>query len=200
MRISDEDVAKVLSQAEHAVTSAGIADDLRPAAFTAAIALFAADAPVPQGEPRRSDDSTRDSEAGKEHSALSKLARKIGVREDALAYIFEEDGGDLRLVVRRAMLPGSRAAAMRDVAQLLMAGRQASEIADWTRYDRLRTEMEELGVLDRPNFASEIQTLDVRLQGSRQTREARLTRHGLDEASAMIRRMIEGLQPSLGSD
>ncbi|MGH2806722.1 MAG: hypothetical protein ACRDKT_05545 [Actinomycetota bacterium] len=194
--IDNEDpIMEVLRRAQAAVDDAGVANDLRPRAFTAAISLLVGDGPVAvlrQGLPL----SGLPGAAVGEDSVFAKLATALRVDEAALPYIFEEEAGDLRLVIPRHLLPnpGSRAAAMRDVAQMIMAGRQLGGIADWTPYERLRSEIAELGVLDSANFASEIQTLDVRLQGGRRSREARLTRHGLDEAAALVRRVIEGIE------
>jgi hypothetical protein len=187
------DPVGILRRAQELVDEAGVADDLRPAAFTAAIEMVSRRlSPATEAPGARAAQSSGLGTAG--DSALAKIAQGLGVDEETLAYIYEEDAGDLRLVVRRSLLPNpdSRAAAMRDVAQIVMAGRQLGGIADWTTYEKLRAEAEELGVLDRANFATEIQTLDIRVQGGRRTREARLTRHGLDAAIALIRRIIEG--------
>lgn len=202
MTISSEAVAETLRQAQEAVDRANVADDLRPAAFAAAFSVLSGGI-APAAERRETHpEPARTRAIGSGDSLLAKVATKFGVDEDALSYLYEEDDGDLRLAIRRNMLPNpsSRAAAMRDVAQLAMAGRQAAEIAEWTPYEQLRAECEELGVLDRANFATEIQTLDIRYRGGRRTREARLNRHGLDEAATLIRRMIDELGSSAASD
>lgn len=192
--IDINDPVGVLRRAQELVDEADVADDLRPAAFTAAVELVSRGVSLASQAPEARAVQTTPPGIASGDSALAKIAQALGVDEESLAYIYEEDGGDLRLVVRRSLLPNpdSRAAAMRDVAQIVMAGRQLGGLADWTTYERLRAEAEELGVLDRANFATEIQTLDIRVQGGRRSREARLTRHGLDAAIALIRRVIEG--------
>ena len=199
MTESDYGLAEMLKQAEGAVDEAAVAQDLRPAAFTAAFSMLSGTSPHGaerlHGSIRKSAPLT---ESG--GPILSTIAAKLGLDADDLSYVYEEDDGDLRLAVRRGMLPPSRAAAMRDSAQLVMVGRQLAGIGEWTTYEQLRNECAELGVLDSGNFATEIQTLDIRQQGDRNSREARLTRHGIDGAAALLRRMIEAIRSSADSD
>jgi hypothetical protein len=195
MTIETDKITEALKQAQEAVEQAGIAEDLRGAAFSAAFGLLTGSNEPPIAHEQQ--DSASSKETADDGSMLGRVAAKLGVSADVLSYFYEEGGGDLRLVIRRTMLPNprSRAAAMRDVAQLVMAGRQLAEVDEWTSYERLRSECEELGVLDKGNFATEIQTLDIRYQGAHRSRSARLTRHGLDRAIALIREMIERMEP-----
>src|SRR5438094_676297 len=121
MSTQADEVIEALRQAQDAVERAGIADDLREAAFAAAFGQFTG-ASTPAG----ASDTTgsisagaRSGGVGVDVSGLGRLATAIGVTPDALSYIYEMDGDDLRLVIPRTLLPDSRsrAAAMRHVAQ-----------------------------------------------------------------------------------
>lgn len=186
---SPEAVVQTIREAIALIESTDVPDDLRPVAFTAAVGMLAGSPPTERLSLGGADADSAPT------SLLGKVAKRLGLSDELLPYFYEEDQGDLRLVIRRDMLPNpnSRAAAMRDVGLLVLAGRQAAEFEEWTRYETPRAECEELNVLDRANFAAELQTLDVRVRGSGRSKEAKLTRHGFDRASELVQTMAQGM-------
>jgi hypothetical protein len=153
-----------------------------PSNTTTAVAGTGSDAPAPPGEP-----ATR---AG----MLAQIASRLGLDPSLAARIYEEEGGQLRLILRKAMLlePERKAASMRHVALLLVVGRQAAGLEEHTPYDAIREECLELKVYDRPNFATEIGKLEFRTTGPRNSREARANRHHYDDAAQLIRQITQG--------
>ena len=188
MTASQEAVAQMIRQAVELVEGADVPDDLRPAAFTAAFGALAGSAVA-----KRLTVDTVDADSPTS-SLVGKVARRLGLSDELVPYFYEEDQGDLRLAIRRDMLPNpnSRAAAMRDVGLLVLAGRQAAELEEWTRYEIPRAECEELNVLDSANFATELQTLEIRVRGAGRAKEAKLSRHGFDRAAELVRTMAQG--------
>ena len=191
MSADREALREMLREAANLVEAADVPDDLRAAAFTEAVRLLSGQPAGPEG----ASDQPQLVPQASQTSLLAKVARRLGVDEAILTYFYEEDQGDLRLVVRRQMLPNSnsRAAAMRAVGLLVLAGRQAAELEEWTSYDVIRAECDELNVLDRPNFATELQSLEMRTRPIGRTKEAKLSRHGFDRATQLIQSMAQGL-------
>lgn len=187
-------VEDVLKEAASAVEKAGVPDDLRPAAFAAAVELLSGS--NRGGERGGTAGVTRGSgrEEASEGDLVGRIATKLDVAPEMVEAIFEQDGEELHLIVQRAKLPDSKriAAAMRDVGLLVSAGRQAAGLEDWTTFKRLRDECEELKVLDTTNFSTEIKRLPARFQGPRNAQELKLTRHGLVEAKALIEKIVGG--------
>lgn len=201
MSRSIDAVTQRLREAAEAVDAASIPEDLRSAAFTAAFDLLGEDMESGSGTPPQPQSPPASEDSEPTGGLLAKLARKLQLDESNLSYVYEESEGNLNLVLRRNMLPNpaSRAAAMRDVSLLCLAGRQAAELDEWTAFDVLRAECEDLNVLDRANFATEVQTLDILVRGPRRTKEAKLTRHGFDRATELIRGILEGMGASAAS-
>ncbi len=84
--------------------------------------------------------------------------------------------------------PGRKAAAMRDIALLLVVGRQAAG-EEQTALAEVRQECEAVGVLDSPNFSSEISKLEFRIRGPRNDRTAKANRNHFEQAADLVRRM-----------
>jgi hypothetical protein len=180
----DQDIGALLSRAVAIVGAADIPDDLRSVAFSYACTAL-------EARPRPSDGDPSSPEAYDSHadSLLPQIAQKLGVDHDTVTAVFEEDDGDIVLILPKNMLPntGSKASSMRDIALLVAAGRQAAGLEDYTSLSLVRKECEELGVLDANNFATEVGRLGMRAQGGRNSREVRASRHQLEQAAALMR-------------
>lgn len=200
MTLSDAELTERLKRAAAAVEQADLADDLRQIAFERALGVLgvggapAAEASATEPRPNAGQDSAIPSSGG---GLLGAVSKRLGLELDRVSRVYEEEDGQIRLIVRRAMLPNpnSRAASMRDVALLVVVGRQAARLEDQTPYALVREECRELKVLDDANFSTEIGKLEFRTEGGRNTRTARANRHHYDDAAELIRQMTEGDQP-----
>lgn len=196
--LSPTELKKRLKQATEAVEQAGVAEDLRPIAFqrsldalgVGAVPVEATGTPQLEANARSDDDENGDVPRGR---MLGKLAARLGVDQEAVDRIFDEEAGVVRLILKRGMLPepGRKAASMRDVALLVVIGRQAAGIEEYTAYDSIREECRELKVYDGPNFATEVAKLEFRTRGGRNSKEAKANRHHYDDAADLVRRMTQ---------
>jgi hypothetical protein len=195
------ELAERLREAAEIVKQAELPENLQPVAYertldTLGVTAAAApasntttgsagtvtDAPAPPGKPATSE------------GTLAQIASRLGLAPSLAARIYDEEDGQLRLILRKAMLPEPerKAASIRHVALLLVVGRQAAGLEEHTPYDAIREECLELKVYDRPNFATEIGKLEFRTTGPRNSREARANRHHYDDAAQLIRQITQG--------
>jgi hypothetical protein len=198
---SSTDLKERLQQAAAVVEDAGLPDDLRPIAFDHALeALGVVAAPASTDPQPRLDGGARTIERGASQISGGELLGRIAsvLRQDAdvVARVYEEDEGQIRLIVKRSMFlePDRKAASIRHVALLVTVGRQAAGIEEHTSFDTIRDECRELKVFDASNFATEVGKLEFRTTGGRNSKEARANRHHYDEAADLIRRMTEAAE------
>lgn len=187
----DEQVAELLGRAASIVDRAGLPSDIRPVAYAKAVEALSGASVAELRGPGATDPIPPRGHG--EKTVLEKIADRLQVQIDVLGDVYEERDGEVMLVVSKSMLPGphSKAAAMRQVALLVGAGRQGAELEEWTSFKRIREECDELGVLDRVNFATEVGKLGMRTQGQQQARELRLARHHFDEAAKLLKQIAQ---------
>lgn len=195
--LSPAELTERLKLAAEAVEQAGLSEDLRPIGFQRSLdALGVGGAAAASSQPH----ATRNSGSGDPGGApredgeiLAKIAERLDLDRELVARVFDEEDGQVRLIVKRSMLPepNRRAASMRHVALLVVVGRQAAGVEDYTAYDSIREECRELRIYDGPNFASEVGKLEFRTRGGRNTREAKANRHHFDDASDLIRLLTQ---------
>jgi hypothetical protein len=195
---SPTELQQRLRKAAEILEQAGLPEDLRPVAFTHLLdALEVSVAPtLANGNSHPVTAASANASIDPRHSSgqlLGKIAAALGQESEVIARFYEEDDGQVRLVVKRSMLlePDKKAASIRHTALLVVAGRQAAGIEEYTSYDTIREECRELKVFDPANFAAEVGKLEFRTTGGRNSREARANRHHYDEAADLIRRMTE---------
>jgi hypothetical protein len=192
--LTSDQVTVRLKQAAAAVQDADLPADLRQIGFERALealGLGAALAP-PSDAPVRSDEAEHRSD----DNPLLAIARRLNLPIDVVDQIYETDDGTIRLALRRSMLPDPerKAAAMRHVSLLTVAGRQAAG-EELTPFAAMREECLALKVLDAPNFASEVGKLDLRLTGARNSRTAKANRHHFEEAAELIQQIVAEPRP-----
>lgn len=196
-----EEVTERLRQAAHAVQEAGLSEDLREIGFERALEALGLGASAPVAAAATSgglqrvgvpEASVPTVEASNDDSSLATIARRFELSQDSIDRIYEVEEGTVRLAIKRSMLPAPdrKAAAMRHVSLLVVAGRQAAGKEEQTPLAAVREECQALNVLDPPNFASEIGKLDFRLQGPRNDRTAKANRHHFEEAADLIREIL----------
>jgi hypothetical protein len=197
--LSPDELQERLKQAADAVQEAKVPEDLRVVAFEHALdalgvgaATLAARGEQQQLPPNLSRGTQARGASGQPADGMvDSIATALSLDRDLVGRIYDEEDGQVRLIVKRTMLPevSKKAASMRHVALLVVVGRQAAGLDEYTPYDAIREECRELKVYDGPNFASEVGKLEFRTKGGRNTKEARANRHHYDEAGDLIRRM-----------
>jgi hypothetical protein len=195
--LSPTELKERLKQAADVVEHAALPEELRPIAFEHSLhALGVGSASAGAGDqqqPRRTEPDETESVGTRGGGVLGKIAKRLGLDYEVVAQVFDEEDGQVRLVVRRAMLPepSRKAASMRHVALLVVIGRQAAGIDEYTAYDAIREECRELKIYDGPNFSTEVGKLEFRTRGGRNSKEAKANRHHYDEAADLVRRMSQ---------
>jgi hypothetical protein len=190
----DDKLTDRLRTAAKIVEDAGVENDLRTIAFKYVLQVL--QAPESPPAPGRPADLGIPAEAAPSPadgalSVLSRIAQALGVDQDFVAKVYEEDDGQVRLILKRGMLPqpDRKAASMRHIALLVVVGRQAAQLEEFTSYDAIREECRELNVYDRPNFAAEVARLEFRTRGGRNSKEAKANRHHFEEAADLLIRL-----------
>ncbi len=180
-------VAEIIRNAVRAVDDAGVPPDLRAAAFSAAIDLMRTESRVLPAQHREAADATDGSQ-----SAIT-MARILGVSAEMLDLVYDRTDGDVELVIHRSKLPERKAPAMKAVAMLVAAGRQAAGLDDWTPVNVIREVCRHFGVLDLGNFATEVASLGdaFLVRGKGQSRAFKVTRHGFEEAGRLIASLVD---------
>lgn len=183
-------VIEQIAWAHGVVDAADVPEDLRVVAFQHALAVRME--MLTRGASRALPLVRAPLNGGPSSDRLSHVAAALRLPEDVVERIYEHDGAGVRLAFPRSLLlsPDSKAASMRHVALLVAVGRQTSGEEDATPFSALRRECAELGVLDGPNFATEVGRLEMRIAGGRNTRVVYVQRHHHGQAAALIRRMV----------
>ncbi|MFZ1988991.1 MAG: hypothetical protein WAW96_04390 [Alphaproteobacteria bacterium] len=197
--MADDKLTDRLRTAAKIVEDAGVANDLRSIAFKYVLEILQApelplapERPADPGAPIKAAPSPAD----RANSVLSRIAQALGVDQDPVARVYEEDDGQVRLILKRGMLPqpDRKAASMRHIALLVVVGRQAAQLEEYTSYDAIREECRELNVYDRPNFAAEVARLEFRTRGGRNSKEAKANRHHFEEAADLLIRLNQEVE------
>lgn len=194
MTLSPAELTKRLREAAGIVEQAELPENLQPVAYERSLDVL--------GVPTTAQSASATAAAGVHVRApqspatgmLAQIAERLGLDPALIARVYDEDDGQLRLILRRSMLPepDKKAASMRAVALLVVVGRQAAGIEEHTPHEVIREECRELKIYDRPNFATEVGKLEFRATGGRNTRAARANRHHYEDAAELIRRIAHG--------
>jgi hypothetical protein len=146
-------------------------------------------------EPATTDTQLLRSPAAAVGDGVAQLSERLRVTGHEASEIFEVDDGEVQLIFAPSRLPRQKAAAMRIVALLTAAARQATGIDEgWTPVEVIRERCREYGVLDSANFASEISHMaDVfGFKGSGRNRQVRVNLRGFELAGDRVRDLITG--------
>jgi hypothetical protein len=188
---SDDAVASRLRDALTAVQDAGVPDELRHTA----LALAYLDLKANRGRDPEDANAAAGSQSGGGAGPANRLAAKLGVARDTVDRVYDFDDDGPHLVVSRRALSSSKAAAMRQVGQLVVAARQGAAIEAWTQIGVIRDECESRGVLDATNFATEVRKLDghgIRIRGKGSDRELKMNQAGYEAAHELVASLVGG--------
>jgi hypothetical protein len=131
-------------------------------------------------------------------SGVLKLAQALDVRPEDIEYVFDVESDGIALTVRRDQLSDDRADALREAALLVSTARQVVGMdGDRTDSDVIRRQAVELGLVNKNTFRQEMGSLGPVVIGrprGRFGRELKVTRHGRDEASRIVKRIVASNQ------
>jgi hypothetical protein len=188
---------EILVEALRAVDEAGVPTDLRQIAFEKAIDLAAQQAVTRTdagGEKPAAKAAKAASEvAGESGDALERIAGKLKLDREIVAHVYNVDPeGNLEVVVAPSRLPAKVATAMREIALLVAAGRQAGGFdSEWTSADEIRQVCEHFKRFDSPNFASALKQMEhvFLMRGTSRKREVKMTAPAWVEATDLVKRL-----------
>ena|SRR5438094_7099935 len=189
-------LTEVLVEALRAVDEAQVPAELREIAFAKAIDL----ATRGQGAPHGAGVTTTitpppGAAASTDGSPLQRIAGKLKVDVEAVGHVYNIDpDGQLELVISQNRLPSGYGPAMKDIALLVAAGRQAAGLdTDWTPTEAIREVCEHFNRLDSANFATHINRMDdvFLFRGSARKREVKMTVPGWESEAARVRQLAQ---------
>jgi hypothetical protein len=192
MKDAPKAVVESLRSAVAAVEEANVPEDLRVAAFTAALAGL-------PGAPRS---ETKD--AGKQQGrstvpiidtadGVDLIAAKLGVSLAQAATVYDVDDDGVHLTIKRSALNATKKLAQQEVTYLVVAGRQAVGLDEWTSTRLAIQVTHDRGVHD-TNVSKAISALDgdgLRFRGSGGQREMKMNAVGFSKATEILKRLAE---------
>ncbi len=126
---------------------------------------------------------------GEDEPRVAKIARKLAVPAETIAEVYSEDAeGGVELVVGVGKLDNKTAAATKQLALLIIGGRQLAENEEWTKTKVVRHVCIHYGRFDRPNFAKTLKQMDeaFSFRGKGQQLELRLHQRGIEKLKQLI--------------
>jgi hypothetical protein len=185
-----DQVHSILAAAAADVEKSGVPEDLRAAAFSAAVAMRTGGVTSPTTTV--SPDSTASTTGTDDWRR--RAASSFSVDPEDIGEAFDLVDGRMHVTIPPSRLPRQKAAAMKEVALLLCSARQAAGLDEdgFTDVGVVRDECRELGVLDTSNFAAEIAGLGdyMSFRGSGRSRHLRVNRRGHEEAGRRLRDLL----------
>lgn len=190
--MDDKQVADLLTRALSAVDTAKVPEDLREAAFKAAISLMtggsSAAPPAPPAPPATQQQGGKQSGSSSGSELIDRIAEELDVEPAMLRRLFADKNGEPELIVKSSKLPKPKAAAAADLALLIMASRQAAGIDDYTEAEVLRGTVKRYGKFDSANFATQMKSLDnfILTDGKGASVKRKLTHPGMEAAGELV--------------
>lgn len=200
MTASVEKVRQLANQTWEALATSEIPKEAYNIAFGAMFAYLAqGPPPSPAGSTRAHQHAPRAGVASDEPAGgIAEIANALGVDEGTASYLFDIDGGTLDLTIRRDQLSKDRAVALKEVALLVVAGRQAAGLdPERTDSNHVRAQAVELGVMNKNTFREEMGSLGPLVTAKplgRFTRAMKMTKHGYDETAKLVERVAATTQ------
>lgn len=190
------DPTSILMAAKKAVDEAGIDEALWPVAFGKAVDILSRDVASPESAGPPAPISGSPLPLVQDGSMLSQIAQKLNLDVSVVEQVFYAEGDELQIIVGPRKVNPRAAAATKELALLLAAGRQAARVEEWTSATTIRDVCQEYKRFDSPNFANTIKEMGevFNFRGTGQKREVRMTRPGWDRAADLVRRLGNGVE------
>jgi hypothetical protein len=188
------ELKEVLAQALRAVNEAEIPTELREIAFAKAIDLAAGPPAVRTAGAVGARKLQVQDELGDDADGLQRIAGKLKLDREIVSHVYylNPDGKSLEVVISPSRLPSKFGPAIKELALLVAAGRQAAGIdAEWTTADEVRKVCEHFKRYDASNFAAYIKQMEdvFSMRGTAHKREVRMTMPAWEQATALVARL-----------
>lgn len=196
MPTNSDKARNLANQTWEVLSESAIPDHAYGLAFGAVFSYLAQGAPQ-QAETGDADQRLRHLGAASDGASegLPAIADALGIDEGTVAYLFDIDGKDLDLTIRREQLPKDRLTAMREVALLVVAGRQAAGLdPDRTDSKHVRAQGAELNVMAKNSFRDEMGNLGPFVTSKplgQYGRALKMTKGGYDETAKIVKRIAD---------
>ena len=185
--ISNDDaaLAEALKRAARLVDAANVPEDLRPAAFNGALTHI-----LSASGPTASLASNVEISSPSQVEAISRLASKLGVSADLVVEVYQPgDDGTLEVHIPTAKLSKTKSSATKELALLVMAGRQISA-EEWADSDVFIPVLEHYGKFDSGNNATIMKDDKYwKISGAGKKRRFQLRKTGWEAAANMVRKI-----------
>lgn len=181
------DLKEILAAALAAVDEADVPSDLRAVAFGKAVDLVSAESSRASSE-NQSGGNVEENDG----DVLGRLAVRLKIPRAVLEDVYYYEEGSIRLSVPTPRLARNKNAATREIALLVVAGRQAGGIDEsWTSVAEVRSIAQTYNKYDPKHFGDTIQGLqDVfHIRGGPQSRELKIKQPGLEAAAELVTRL-----------
>ena len=184
-------IVAALEAAVEAVKAAKVPKDLREVAFNAVFYGQAAtpagptEAPKPLSEPQ--------TQPGEQADAVGKIAAKLELDVEMVSRVYEVDEDGVHLTIKPNSLSSTKKFAQQEVACLLVAGRQAIGLEEWTPTRTVIEATHDRGVHD-TNVSKAVGSLDgdgFRFHGPKAKREMKISAVGYSKAAEIVKRLTE---------
>lgn len=188
---------EALQVAVAAVEAAKVPKDLRVAAFNAVFyGSGKADAPdaVSSGLKSKSSSAQAPSKDNNGAGPVAQIAAKLEQDGEAVGLVYDVDEDGVHLTVKRDALSSTNKIAQQEVTYLLVAGRQAVGLDEWTPTRAVIAVTHDRGVHD-TNVSKAIAALDgdgLRFRGSKSGREMKMNAVGFSKAAEIVKRITDG--------
>jgi hypothetical protein len=127
---------------------------------------------------------------------VARICSTLKIERDVADLIYDEQGGELNYVISARRLGNGKAEATRQLAQIVVAGRQAAGLEEWTPSSAIREVVNNYGKFDSANFASHLGSLDrdsaVLFRGKGAARELKVTRSGIESMADTLTALVSG--------
>jgi len=185
-------VVAAIEEAVAAVKAAKVPKDLRVAAFNAAY-YGSGTTPLADRTDASKSPAAKRSLPNSESGDVAKIAAKLELDEASVGLVDDVDEDGVHLTVKRDNLSPTNKFAQQEVTYLLVAGRQALGLEEWTLTKTVLATAHDRGVHD-TNVSKAISTLDgdgLRFRGPKTKREMKMNAVGFSKAAEIVKRITD---------
>jgi hypothetical protein len=192
MKLTPDEVKRLMREAVQAVEEAEVPEDLRATAFEKSFDALIGAGGADERETRR-DTHAPTVVPPSDGPSLEGIAARLGLELALVEEMYYADGDSLSLTVASSKFDPRKAGATQQIALLLAAGRQAGGWDEWTQVGHIRDACRDYGRFDVANFATTVKRMgDVfSFRGRARQLEVRVTRPGFEQAAALARDLSE---------
>jgi hypothetical protein len=194
MTTIEQAIAERLQAAAQIVDRAQLSPELRSAAFVLAYeAVPSTNDPEPRGVGSGQIQATRANVAATRPSDElgDQIAGRLHVAPGLIERVVDIDDDGVHLIIQRRWLDPSKRPAMRQIALLTIALRQAAALEEWTPLGAVREECQRFGVYLSNHFSEDVKAINgLRIRGSGAAREAKATVATFEEAGELVTSLV----------